>query len=178
MLNEIENREFHIDKMVSEADSARSQATIYLAQSASAMKTETVGSGKNQTTIVVPDYAARAMYAAMSIEADSRASEYDQKAEDARRGGPVPTYTHDKIIDDDTHTRQNVDQFISEREARESKITGVKRLPKNNFKRLKLMVNKARAGLAGMAVGLIFLGEEAFAGKVVSFTYLTLSTKD
>ena len=52
------------------------------------------------------------------------------------------------------------------REARESKITGVKRLPKNNFKRLKLMVNKARAGLAGIAVGLIFLGEEAFAGKV------------
>ncbi len=165
-LNEIQNREYHINLMESNADSARSSASHARMMSLTAMKTVTTSNGKTTTTTVVPDYAARAMYAMQAASYDQQAIDYDRKAEAARRGGAVPMYSHEKIIDADSGTKNLAQDFIDERAKNTSKITKITRLPVNHFKALKGIINKGRAGLVGLGAGLLFAGEEFMSGVV------------
>jgi hypothetical protein len=164
-LNEIQNREYHINLMEEKAASARSSASSARVMAMTAMKSQSTGSGKNRVTTMVPDHAARMMHAARAIRLDGEAVEYDRKAASARAGGVVPTYTLNKVVDADAGTRNLSQDFINERAKNTSKIKTITRLPVDNFKQLKRIVNKGRAGLVGVGVGLIFAGEEFISGK-------------
>lgn len=164
-LSEVENRQYHIELMESNASSARASAAMHTTLSLTATRTETTTIGKTTTTRVVPDYAARAMHAALAITEMNNAREFDNKAEDARRGGPVPTYDFHEVIDKKVQNRQNVDGFVQERYAHESKITRVQRLPFAEYKIVKSLSLKAKLGLAAAVGAGAFAVEEIMAGK-------------
>jgi phosphopantetheine adenylyltransferase len=168
-LSEIENRQYHIDLMEQRASTSRSLAISYGAQALTATKTEydTVYNSDGSTTSksrTVPDYAARASYAAMALREEANAREYIQKAHDARNGGPVPTYDLEKVVDSDKGTARQASDFNKERLDRGGKILKIDRLPVEKFRMFKSAVNKARGGLVGVAVGAGLAAEEAIEG--------------
>lgn len=166
-LSEAENRQHHISIMESNASSARTTAALYASQALSATKTEYTydSEGKMTGSHQVPDYAARASYALMSANALSEANDYDNKARDARAGGPVPTYDLDKVVDSKTGTSNQSKSFVQERIQRGGKILTVDRLPVEKFTAMKGILLKARGGIFGAVVGAGAAVEEIVAGK-------------
>ncbi len=165
-LSDIQNREYHINLMESNAASARSSAATSRILAVTATKTVTRKIGNSTTVSVEPDYAMRAFHAARAIQLDQEAIEYDRKAADARAGGRVPMYSHEKVIDADSGTKNLAQDFIDERAHNESKITRLTRLPANHFKALKGIVRRARGGLVGVGAGLLLAGEEFISGSI------------
>jgi phosphopantetheine adenylyltransferase len=168
-LSEAENRQYHIELMEQRASTSRSLAISYGAQALSATKTEfdtTYNSdGTSSTTSrTVPDYAARATYAAMALREEANSREYTRKAQDARSGGQVPTYDLEKIVDSDKGTARQASDFNKERLDRGGKILKIDRLPVEKFRMFKSAVNRARGGLVGVAVGAGLAVEEAIEG--------------
>lgn len=167
-LSETQNRQHHINLMESNADSARSSAAHHRYMAISATKTVTEKVGDSTVTTVEADHSARMMHASMALSKDQAAIDYDRKAMDARNGGQVPTYTLDKVVNAETGTKNLSQDFINERNANQSKIKSIKRLPALQFAGLKKMVLKARGGLVGVGVGLVFAGEEMISGAVAA----------
>jgi hypothetical protein len=166
-LSEADNRQYHIDLMESEASSARSRAATYGALALTATKTVTEP-GPNNTTIfrTEPDYAARTSYALMATHALAEASDYSAKANDARHGGHVPTYTLEHVVGEKAGTQSLAGSFIEEKVARGGKIMTVSLLPRDKFILVKSAINKGRIGLAGVALGVAFAAEEMMNGYV------------
>jgi hypothetical protein len=169
-LSEAENREYHIKLMLSNASSARSQAATYgaLALSATTQVPETTTDSNGNVTTTYrtePDYAARATYAALATNSLAEAADYESKANDARRGGPVPTYELNKVVDSKSETVRISSEFMQERIDRGGTILHVDRLPVERFNMVKSVIGHARGGVVGAAVGVGFAAEEAISGQ-------------
>ncbi len=162
-LNEQANRRHHIEVMERNASAARANAASADVRAMTAMK-NVYRDGK--VVGRVPDYAARAMAASRAASLRLKAAEFDRRADNARAGGKVPTYTFDKTITAETGTRNLAQDFIDERARNTSKIKLITRLPVQNFTALKGIINKGRAGLVGLGAGLLFAGEEFMSGMV------------
>lgn len=168
-LSEAENRQYHIELMEQNAATSRSLAITYGAQALTATRTEydTIRNSDGSTTTVsrtVPDYGARASYAALALREESNARDYLRKADEARSGGVVPTYDLEKVIDSERGTAQLASDFNKERIDRGGKILKIDRLPADKFRLVKSSISRARAGLGGVAVGTGLAIEEAIEG--------------
>jgi hypothetical protein len=165
-LSEQANRVYHIELMESNASSADSRARYHTIQSMTAMKNQTIGTGKNATTIQVPDTAARLMHASMAVTASNQADDYRRQAAAARAGGPVPTYDFDKVVDDSTESRRLTEAFLDEQRSQGSKVRYINRLPKKFHNMVKKATAKAWGFTGVAAIGAAVTIEEIVAGKI------------
>ncbi|HRK08221.1 MAG TPA: hypothetical protein PLZ57_10665 [Pseudobdellovibrionaceae bacterium] len=176
-LSDSANRQHHIELMDSSARSADSSAAMYRMAAANALiprqvtKTEyyTDHEGKSQTrtyTVTEIDHAGYARNLALAAQSEAQAADYRVRADDARRGGPVPIYRFDETIGDAQGNRARAETLLNEKLREGGRVYSVTRLPAEQFQQLRRMVRSARMGVAG-AVGLGALAvEEALLGKV------------
>ncbi|MNL17072.1 hypothetical protein D3C87_1381450 [compost metagenome] len=148
-----ENREYHINRMEELASSERSSATSHGIQAATATRQVTHGTGPNAITVTEPDISARALHAQLAVQAMLDAAEYDRKADDARRGGAVPIYEHEKVIDAKRGTSVNTSEFIAREMDRGGKILSVDRLPVEKVNLARSAMRRGAGGVVGVAVG-------------------------
>lgn len=185
-LNEAENRAYHIDLMESNASSARSSALMYRTMAAQArtgryetrteFETEyyTDHEGKLQSrqvskqvqVWVPPDYARALVLDTLAADQDRLAADYAGKASAARHGGPVPTYTLDKVFDAETGTARTTGDFVDSHIAGGGKILKIDRLPVEKFRAFRAAVRGGRAGIVGVALGAGVAVEEAVSGLI------------
>lgn len=106
------------------------------------------------------------MYASLALNSELEADDYDNKAMDAIKGGDVPQYTIDHVIDSDRGNRVEFLNFIDERYVREGRVLSVRRLPKAKYRALKNMFKKVTGGMVAIGLSGVFILEEALIGKV------------
>lgn len=141
-----ENREYHINRMEDLAASERSSAANHGVLAVTANTTDSKGNTQ-------PDVAARAIHARMAIQALSDSHDYERKADDARRGGAVPLYEHEKVIDAKRGTSVNTTEFVAREMDRGGKILSVERLPVEKVNLVRAANIRGAGGLVGVAVG-------------------------
>jgi hypothetical protein len=183
ILSEIENRSHHISEMERAASSADSSASYHRTISYTAMKdihaevlvqsayTDSRGvyhpaRYERKKVGEKPDYVARMLHASQADSYEKEARDYRKKAASAKGGGAVPRYEFETTFDEKEGTSKTVKTFVKERLDRGGSILKMTRLPAESFARLKGLLRKGYAGVAGVAVGAAVAVEEIVSGQV------------
>jgi hypothetical protein len=185
-LSDSANRQHHIELMDSNARSADSSAAMYRMAAANALiprqvtytQAYTYHGGKTQIhshTVPEIDPAGYARNSALAAQSEREAADYRIRADDARRGGPVPIYRFDETIGDAQGNRARAEALLNEKLREGGRVYSVTRLPAEqfqqlrrmrNFGKLRRMVRSARMGvLATAGLGALAV-EEALLGTV------------
>jgi hypothetical protein len=113
------------------------------------------------------------------IQAAERAAyEHRGVIQAARMGAAIPVDKLEMVVSDKIGTAQLTQTFLAERLANQSKITFIGILPAADFKVLRGLITRARAGLAGAIVGIGLSAEEAYAGYLSGKLQKMLSKSD
>jgi hypothetical protein len=172
-----ENRQYHIGRYESMADSADSMADYHSSQAVAAAIPKPVTHvdevkdaqgnviSRNVRTTWEVDHAAVAMHSAQASSQRSSAREHRREANAVRSGEKqAPIYDFEEKIEDAAGNRQKAMNVISERVGRNGTITKVTRLPAEIFAQLKKTIRVARGGVAGAALMGVVAAEEAIVG--------------
>jgi hypothetical protein len=169
-LSEQKNRQHHIDLMESNASGLHAQSASHLISAATATKAEyrTNAEGKREYVGQVPDHAMRAYHAIQAVNTKNQAHEYERKADDARRGGPVPIYDFETEIRDKTGTKAKTQGIISAEFEDGGKVFKVTRLPRQHFEAMKSLYKKGHFAFAGAAAAAVIGVNEYVNGTVAN----------